>query len=77
MAIDDLIWGRRITITPQGAGASVLWSPGEDRAAELKDLGSQWTRMVCLESANCMDASIILPPGATHETKVEYGVQRL
>jgi glucose-6-phosphate 1-epimerase len=77
MAIEDPDWGRRITIAPRGAGASVLWSPGDARAAELKDLGDQWPKMVCLESANCLDARVTLPPGATHTTSVAYGVERI
>lgn len=74
MTITDAGMKRRIVITPTDGGAAVLWSPGDERAAELKDLGPAWRRMVCLETANCFDAAIRLAPGASHAMGVSYAI---
>ncbi|MFP7364312.1 D-hexose-6-phosphate mutarotase [Corynebacterium callunae] len=43
---------RTITITAQGHDSTVVWNPGEARAAELKDLGAgEWQDFVCVEPA--------------------------
>lgn len=75
MTITDPGMKRRILITPTDGNAAVLWSPGDERAAELKDLGPAWRRMVCLETANCFDAAVTLAPGASHTVGVKYAVE--
>lgn len=43
---------RTITITAEGHDSTVIWNPGEARAAEIKDLGAgEWRDFVCVEPA--------------------------
>jgi len=75
MTISDCGLKRRIVITPTEGGAAVLWSAGDARAAELKDLGAAWRQTVCLETANCFDAAITVASGASHAVGVRYGIE--
>ncbi len=76
-AIEDAAMGRRIVITATGSRSSVLWNPGEKIAATMADLGSQWPRMVCLETANCLDGAQVLAPGAEQVTAATYAIESL
>ena len=76
-AIEDPAMNRRIAVEPTHSGSSVLWNPGEKTAASMVDLGEAWTKMVCLETANCHAAAITLAPGESHTTGVVYGAAAL
>ncbi len=66
--IDDPGMSRRIVVEKLGSQSTVIWSPFERRAGELKDLGSEnWTGFVCIETANVAENLIKLAPGAKHE----------
>ncbi len=48
-----------------GSACAVLWNPGEQGAANMQDLGSQWRQFVCLEVANARTNAKILSPRQT------------
>jgi dihydroxy-acid dehydratase len=72
---------RRIRIAKTGALSTVVWSPGQEKADKMGDLGGTngdgWRTMVCVESANAMDNSVLVAPGATHTLGVVYSVEPL
>ena len=66
--IDDPGMKRRITVEECGSLSTVVWNPFEKRGSELKDIGpGNWEPYVCVETANCGENAVTLPPGRTHE----------
>ncbi len=67
VTVDDPAGDRRLTVSAEGSGTTVLWNPWVDRAAALADLGDdEWTRMVCVETTNVGPSAVTLEPGAAH-----------
>lgn len=75
--------GRPVRISsPQGARAiratgsnsTVVWNPGEDRAAALSDFNaSDWSGMLCVESANAASDFRVLEAGQSHTLALMLG----
>jgi D-hexose-6-phosphate mutarotase len=71
---------RRIHIVKTGSRSTVVWNPGEIKAAKLADLGAApaatggWRQLVCIETANALDNRLTLDPGQSHRTAVQYRV---
>lgn len=57
---------RTILITKQNSADTVVWNPWADKAADLPDVDGQWTRMCCVEVANCKQHAVHLAAGARH-----------
>ena len=57
---------RTILITKQNSADTVVWNPWADKAADLPDVGDQWTRMCCIEAANAKGHAVHLDAGARH-----------
>jgi D-hexose-6-phosphate mutarotase len=80
LTIVDAILHRRIHITQTGARSAVVWNPWLDKATKMGDLGpgakqqGGWREMLCVESANALDNTVALAPGATHQLAVQYRV---
>lgn len=54
---------RSLSIAQTGFQDMVIWNPGPEKAADLKDLpDDDWKKFVCLEAA-LIDPPISLPPG--------------
>ncbi|MCM3660519.1 D-hexose-6-phosphate mutarotase [Georgenia satyanarayanai] len=69
--------GRRIGIDKDGSANTVVWNPWVDKAAAMPDYGDdEWPSMVCVETANALDAAISLAPGARHTMTARYAVTR-
>lgn len=68
--------GRELVVSSTGAANTVIWNPGPDGAAGMKDFGDdEWTEVVCVESA-CVDSSAVrLAPGAGHRTGTRIEVR--
>ncbi len=67
---------RAIQIEKANSGATVVWNPWSEKAAQMSDLGaSAWPRMLCVESANVGLSKVSLAPGASHELSVQISVQ--
>lgn len=76
--IEDPVLQRRIRIAKTGSQTTVVWSPGQEKGAQLGDLGPDgWRHMVCVESANAMENRMHLAAGETHVLAVEYLVDPL
>ena len=66
--VDDPAGKRRLRIGKRGSATTVVWNPWTERARALPDLGDdEWSRMVCVETANTGDDAVTLAPGARHK----------
>lgn len=74
--IEDPGLRRRIHIAKSGSSTTVVWTPWQEKAAKLDDIGEGWRRMLCVESANAAHNRVAVAPGATHTLAVEYRVDR-
>jgi D-hexose-6-phosphate mutarotase len=76
--IDDPAFNRRIVIEKEGSGTTVVWSPWFEGAGKLADLGTEeWTRFICVETANAKDDALSLEPTASHELKARVRIEPL
>ncbi len=65
----DPILDRQVSVRSQGASNTVIWNPGPAGAAEMSDFGdTEWTQMLCVETANIDTNAINLEPGQSHTT---------
>jgi len=73
--IADASAKRRILIEKSNSGATVVWNPWPEKAAQLSDLGAQgWRTMLCVESANVGKSAIMLNAGESHTLSVAVSV---
>ena len=67
--------GREVRIEKADSGATVVWTPWAEKAAQMSDLGADvWRRMLCVESANVGTSRILLGPGESHFLRVGVSV---
>lgn len=65
--VHDAAGGRRLRISGEGGRNTVVWNPGESKAKTLPHYdAADWTRMVCVETANVLDNFYLLDPGQSH-----------
>lgn len=63
---------RRINIVKTGSAATVVWNPWAAKAASMTDmLPGDYTRFVCVETANAGAEPLVLDPGKSHEMRME------
>jgi glucose-6-phosphate 1-epimerase len=73
--IDDPAGKRTIIVEKTGSGATVVWNPWREKAAQMSDLGAQaWSGMLCVESANVGKSRVTLAAGESHRMGVEISV---
>lgn len=75
--IEDPALRRRIHIAKSGSSTTVVWTPWQEKAAKLDDIGEGWRRMLCVESANAAPNVVTVAPGTTHTLAVEYRTEPL
>lgn len=62
----DLVDNRRICIEQENMDSIVLWNPGKDVGAVNSEIFSAWDQFVCVESTNCLDCQLSIPPLGSH-----------
>ncbi|HYP99787.1 MAG TPA: D-hexose-6-phosphate mutarotase [Polyangiaceae bacterium] len=73
--IEDRDARRSLVIAKENSGATVVWNPWRERAAQMSDLGATaWPGMLCVESANVGKSRVTLSPGETHSLGVTVSV---
>lgn len=75
--LEDAETGRTICIDKSGSGITVVWNPGPEVAATIKDIPSGgYTGFVCVEAANTCKGvdEIVLNPGASHTISTTLSV---
>lgn len=73
--IDDPALRRRIRVAKSQSCSTIVWNPWIDKARTLADLqDDDWTRMVCVETANVGPQAITLQPGQQHSMSLAVAV---
>ena len=75
--IEDPGLRRRIRIAKSGSATTVVWTPWQDKAANMDDIEDQWPRMLCVESANAAHNMVKVAPRSTHTLAVEYRTESM
>lgn len=77
--IRDEGYGRAIRVAKSGSNTTVIWTPGEEKASQMGDMGmpDEWRKMLCVESANAMGNSVTIFPHETHTMVTEYSLEAL
>ncbi|ACZ22120.1 aldose 1-epimerase-like enzyme [Sanguibacter keddieii DSM 10542] len=66
---------RTVRVTKSSSQSTVVWSPGAEVAAGMRDMGpGEWREMVCVESANVGEHAVVLEPGRPHTLGSSYEV---
>lgn len=64
-----------IQLTTTGSDSAVVWTPWLDKARTLSQFNaSDYTRMLCIETANAADDVVTLAPDASHRTELTFSV---
>lgn len=78
LSIEDRAAARRIVIETRGAKTTVVWNPWADNIANFADLSADdWTKFLCVETANAKDNVATLAPGDVHEMSAAVRVGRM
>lgn len=77
--IEDPGYKRDIRVAKSGSNATVIWTPWQEKAHALGDMGTDdsWRKMVCIEAANAMENMVMVLPNQTHVLAVEYSTEDL
>jgi len=76
VTIEDPGWRRRLVVGKSGSATTVVWNPWIAKAKAMPDFGDEeWTGMLCVETANAMDDTVTLAPGASHVMTATLEVQ--
>ena len=60
----DAGWRRAIALQADGSRSAIVWNPWADKARRLSQCADDaWQRMLCIETANVLDDSLLLAPG--------------
>jgi glucose-6-phosphate 1-epimerase len=75
--IEDEKFNRVITIKKTNSNSTVVWTPWLKKALAMGDMGEkdEWRRMVCVETANLLENSVVIYPKLSHSIATEYSVQ--
>ena len=65
--VDDPVLRRMIRVEKRGSDATVVWTPGREKALGVRDIGESWRRFVCVETVNCGPHTVRLAPGERRE----------
>ena len=64
---------RKILIKKQGSQSTIVWNPWLKVAKKMADFGDkEYLNMLCVESANAAEDTVIIPPGERHKLHVRY-----
>ena len=75
--IEDEKFNRVITVKKSNSNSTVIWTPGENKAKKMGDMGTQdeWRRMVCVEAVNALENNVVIYPGKSHTIGSEIAIQ--
>jgi len=69
---------RRIRLQKAKSSTTVVWSPWQEGATKLRDLGEgEWKRFLCVEASNIIGSTVTLGPGQEHTMSAVLSVARL
>ncbi len=65
--VEDHGWKRRLVVEKTGSNATVVWNPWIAKAKAMPDFGDdEWPSMLCIETCNVREQSIVLAPSQSH-----------
>lgn len=68
---------RRIKVDKRGSRSTVVWNPGAELVQKIRDFtDTEWSKVVCLETANAASDAIEIPPGGEHVLGTTISVER-
>lgn len=71
ITLQDPGWQRDIRLQATGAKSTVVWNPGPDKAARLKDMANDaWQNMACIETGRVLDDAMTVAPGTTESVSL-------
>jgi glucose-6-phosphate 1-epimerase len=75
--IHDEGFNRKITIQKQNSESTVIWTPWDKKVKTMVDMGTEheWKKMICVESVNALENSVMVYPNQSHSLIAEYLVQ--
>lgn len=78
LSLTDPSWDRKVTITTDGGGSTIVWTPWSQGASALSDMETEdWPRFVCIESGNVRTHAPTVFPGDTHVLSVSLDAHTL
>ncbi|MGQ0442181.1 MAG: D-hexose-6-phosphate mutarotase [Methylophilaceae bacterium] len=77
--IHDAGYNRLIRVAKSGSDTTVVWTPWAEKAHAIGDMGNsdEWRKMICVETTNAMENSVVINPNRTHILSAEYSVETL
>lgn len=77
VALHDDLNARTVRITAEGSRSTVIWNPWKTVCEQKPDLDSDdYTKMVCIETANAGNDRVILQPNESHTLKTTYSIKK-
>jgi glucose-6-phosphate 1-epimerase len=73
----DPVWKQAVSLRSWGAASVPVWNPWEKAGAAQADIGAEWPRFLCVETANIPDTAVLLPPSQSHHLGVEISISAL
>jgi glucose-6-phosphate 1-epimerase len=74
----DPMLRRGIRLQKENSFTTVVWNPWREGGAALRDLGDgEWTRFVCVEASNILEAAVTLAPGQEHKMSAILSVAKI
>lgn len=67
ITITDPILKRQILIDKTHSHSTVIWNPGRQKSQAMKDMDDEgYETMLCVETANVLKNSLLIPPAESH-----------
>lgn len=74
----DPALGRKIIVSKSGSKSTVVWNPWDKVVAALSDFGNdEWSRMLCVETANAADNAVSVASNSNHLMQAVIKVEAL
>ena len=75
--IHDQGFSRKITVQKQNSESTVIWTPWDKKVKTMVDMGieHEWKKMICVETVNALENSVMVYPNQSHNLIAEYLVQ--
>lgn len=75
---DDTGLNRRIVIEKNHSQSSVVWNPGEEGVKAFSDMNDDaWQAMLCVESGNVLDNTVMIPSESKHAISMTIFAEKL
>ena len=75
--IHDKGFDRKIIVQKENSESTVIWTPWDKKVKTMVDMGTEdeWKKMICVESVNALENSVMVYPNESHNLIAEYLVQ--